>query len=67
MVEAGRDLWIQAAINAGGIGLMVTVALWLLRRKVQVIPGTSPVIAPAAAAGVSPPAALPVPRRSPRS
>jgi hypothetical protein len=64
MVEAGRDLWIQAAINAGGIGLMVAVATWLLRRKVQVIPGTSPAMA--TAAGGSPPAALPVPRRSPR-
>jgi hypothetical protein len=67
LVEAGRDLWIQIAINAGGIGLMVAVAKWLLRRKVQVIPGTSPAVAPAAAAGGSPPAALPVPRRSQRS
>jgi hypothetical protein len=67
MVEAGRDLWIQVAINAGGIGLMVAVATWLLRRKVQVIPGTSSAMAPAAVAGVSPPAALPVPPRSQRS
>ncbi len=53
MVEAGRDLWIQIAINAGGIGLMVAVATWLLRRKAQVNPGTSPAMAPAAASGVS--------------
>ena len=66
MVEAGRDLWIQIAINAGGIGLMVAVATWLWRRKAQVNPGTSPAMAPAAAAGVSPPAPLPVPPRSPR-
>jgi len=67
-VEAGKDLWILTAINAGGIGLMVAVATWLLRRKAQVNPGTSPAMAPAAAAGVSPPvASSPVPPRSPRS
>jgi hypothetical protein len=54
MVEAGRDLWIQVAINAGGIGLMVVVATWLLRKKGQVLPGTSPAIVPAVPAGVSP-------------
>ncbi len=54
MVEAGRDLWIQIAINAGGIGLMVVVANWLLRKKVQVIPGTSPAMVPAVGAGLSP-------------
>lgn len=63
MVEAGRDLWIQIGINAGGIGLMVTVATWLLRRKAQVNPGTSPAIVPAVAAGVSPSPAAP-PRSS---
>ncbi len=53
MVEVGRDFWIQLGINAGGIALMVAVAKWLLRKKAQVNPGTSPAIAPAAAAGVS--------------
>ena len=65
-VEAGRDLWILTAINAGGIYLMVVVATWLLRRKAQVNPGTSPAMAPAAPAGVLPSAASPVPRRSAR-
>jgi hypothetical protein len=54
LVEAGRDLWIQVAINAGGIGIMVAVATWLLRRKAQVIPSTSPAMVPAMTAGVSP-------------
>jgi hypothetical protein len=52
-VEAGRDLWILVAINAVGILLMVAVAQWLLRKKAQVNPGTSPALAPAVAAGVS--------------
>lgn len=52
-VEAGRDLWILIAINAGGILLMVAVAQWLLRKKAQVSPGTSPAMAPAGAAGVA--------------
>jgi hypothetical protein len=52
-VEAGRDLWILVSINAGGILLMVAVAKWLLRRKAQVNPGTSPAMAPAVASGVS--------------
>ena len=52
-VEAGRDLWILVAINAGGILLMVAVAKWLLRRKAQVNPGTPPAMAPAGAAGGS--------------
>lgn len=60
LVEAGRDLWIQVAINAGGIGLMVVVANWLLRKKAQVLPSTSPAMVPARALGVSPSAALPV-------
>jgi len=63
MVEAGRDLWVQIAVNAGGIGLMVAVATWLLRRKAQVKPSTSSALAPAAVAGVSPSA----PPRSPPS
>ncbi len=66
LVEAGRDLWIQIAINAGGIGLMVAVATWLLRKKALVNPGTSPAMAPpttasGAASGVS----LSAPPRSP--
>jgi hypothetical protein len=64
MVEAGRDLWIQIAINAGGIGLMVAVATWLLRRKAQVLPSTSPALTPAVAPGVSPSSAPPRSRPS---
>lgn len=70
MVEAGRDLWIQIAINAGGIFLMVAVANWLLRRKAQVNPGTLPAMVPARAPGVSCSAApprSPRPRSPPRS
>jgi hypothetical protein len=52
-VEAGRDLWILIAINACGIGLMVMVAKWLLRRKARPIPSTSPAPVPAVAPGVS--------------
>jgi len=52
-VEAGRDLWILTAINACGIGLMVVVAKWLLRRKARPIPSTSPALVPAAVPGVS--------------
>ncbi len=62
LVEAGRDLWIQIAINAGGIGLMIAVATWLLRRKAQVNPGTTPAVAPAALSGVSYSARPPLPR-----
>jgi len=54
MLEAGRDLWIQIAVNAGGIALMVAVATWLLRRKAKLIPSTSPASVPAVAPGVSP-------------
>ena len=50
LVEAGRDLWVQIAVNAGGIGLMMVVATWLLRKKAAAIPST----APAPLAGVSP-------------
>jgi hypothetical protein len=68
MVEAGRDLWIQVAINAGGIGVMVAVATWLLRKKGQVNPGTSSALLPAVAAGVSTVAASSAaPPSSPRS
>jgi hypothetical protein len=63
LVEAGRDLWMQIAINVSGIGLMVAVAAWLLRRKAQVNPGTPPAMAPAVAVGVSLSARLPSPRR----
>ncbi len=62
LVEAGRDLWIQIAINAGGIGLMVAVATWLLRRKAQVNPGKAPAITPAVTLGVSYSAPPPPPR-----
>ena len=68
MVEAGRDLWIQVAINAGGIGLMIVVATWLLRKKAQVLQGTLPARLPAVAAGVSPVgASQAAPPPSPRS
>jgi len=59
MVEAGRDLWLQIAVNVGGIGLMVAVATWLLRKKVQAIPSPSPAMLPAVAPGVSPSAPPP--------
>ena len=52
MVEIGRDLLTQTAINLGGIALMVAAANWLTRTKAQVKPDTSPAL-PAEAAGVS--------------
>ena len=57
MVEAGRDFAIQAAINLGGISLMVLAATWLSRQKAQAIPSTSPA-RPAGEAGSSPGAPL---------
>ncbi|MGH7005100.1 MAG: OpgC family protein [Alphaproteobacteria bacterium] len=52
LIEAGRDFAIQAAINLGGIGLMMAAATWLSRQKAQAIPTTSPA-RPAETAGLS--------------
>jgi hypothetical protein len=52
MLEVGRDLLTQTAINLGGIALMVTAATWLTRAKAQAIPSTSPAQRPAEAVGV---------------
>ncbi|MCW5771340.1 MAG: OpgC domain-containing protein [Rhodospirillaceae bacterium] len=54
LVEAGRDLAIQAALNLGGVLLMILVARWLSRKKAQATPNTIPALAPAVASAVSP-------------
>jgi len=62
LIEVGRGFWIQAALNFGGIGLMVAVASWLSRQKAQAIPTTSP--APPAGEGGRSPAVPPSPSAS---